>query len=98
MCGNDMIYGGYYQSIPNNMMQYNYGYQGLPGNIMNNVGMPNMMNNYQTPNIIDLNGNTSNELEKLSSRINNLENRVQLLEQKLGNNSSYKDDNSMYMI
>lgn len=96
MCGNDMIYGGYYQSIPNNMMQYNYGYQGMPINPMNN--MPNMMNNYQNPNIIDLNGNTGNPIQELNSRINNLENRVQLLEQRIGNTDSFKDDNSLYMI
>lgn len=93
MCGNDMIYGGYYQSMPNNMMQYNYGYQGMP---MNN--MPNMMNSYQNPNIIDLNGNTSNPIQELNSRINSLENRVRLLEQRIGNTDSFKDDNSMYMI
>lgn len=93
MCGNDMIYGGYYQSIPNNMMQYNYGYQGMPIN-----NMPSMMNSYQNPNIIDLNGNTNSPIQELNNRINNLENRVRLLEQRIGNNDSFKDDNSMYMI
>lgn len=98
MCGNDMVYGGYYQSLPGNMMQYNYGYQGMPTNFINNMGMPNMMNNYQTPNVIDLNNNTNNELDEISNRINNLENRVRILEQRIGNNDSYKDDSSMYMI
>ena len=97
MCGNDMVYGGYYQSIPSNMMQYNYGYQGVPGNMMNNMN-PNMMNNYQTPNIIDLNSNTNSELNELNNKVNNLENRVRLLEQRIGNTDSYKDDNSIYMI
>ena len=57
-----------------------------------------MLNNYPNPNIIDLNGNSSTPLSEINSRINNLENRIRLIEQRLSNNDSYKDDNSMYMI
>ena len=96
-----MIYGGYYQGMPNNMMQYNFGYQDIPNNnIIGNNSIPNMMmNSYQTPNIVDLNGNSSNQLIDLINRISSLENRVKLLEQRISNTNSYQEDNnSMYMI
>ena len=89
-----MMYGSYCQNIPGSMMQYNFGFQGMPGSLLNN----NMLNNYPNPNIIDLNGNSSTPLSEINSRINNLENRIRLIEQRLSNNDSYKDDNSMYMI
>lgn len=97
----DMMYGGYYQGMPGNMMYGNFGFQGMPGSLMG--GMPNMAMGgygYQNPNIIDLNGNTSNPITDLNNRINNLENRVKVIEQRLGNSNSnsYQDDNSMYMI
>lgn len=89
----DIMYGGYCQSMPGNMMQYNFGYQGMPGSLMNN----GMLNTFQNPNIIDLNNVNTNPMININSRLNNLENRVKMLEQKLGN-TSYQDDNSMYMI
>ena len=78
----DMIYGGYYQNIPCNMQYGNFGFQGVPGNLMySNMGMPNMMNN------------SNNDIfAQINSRLTSLENRIKLIEQKLGNN------NSMYMI
>ncbi len=97
MSERDMMYGGYYQNLPGNMMQYNFGYQGMPGSLMNNGMIPNMIP-YQNPNIVDLNGNTTNPLTELNNRVNNLEKRIKTLEQKIGTNSSYQDDNSMYMI
>ena len=85
----DMMYGGYYQMIPNNLMQYNFGCQGLPINPMNNGMYPNS-------NINDLNSNY--DIINLINRITELENKFKLLEQKIDNNDSFKDDNSMYMI
>ena len=36
---------------------------------------------------------------EINNKISNLENRVKLLEQKIGNSSNvYQDDNSLYMI
>ena len=36
---------------------------------------------------------------QINNKISNLENRVKLLEQKIGNSSNiYQDDNSLYMI
>ena len=98
MSERDMVYGGYYQGVPGNMMQYSFGYQGMPGSLMNNGMIPNMMGGYQNPNIVDLNGTSTNYLTELNNRVNNLEKRVNILEQKIGINNSYQDDNSMYMI
>lgn len=89
----DMMYGGYYQNIPGNMAYGNFGFQGIPGSLLNNGMIPN----YQNSNIIDINGN-NNPLIEINTRLNNLENRVRLLEQRLGNTDSFKEDNSMYMI
>lgn len=97
MSERDMVYGGYYQGIPGNMMYGNFGYQGMPGSLMNSGMIPNM-GGFQNSNIVDLNGNTTNPFTELSSRISNLEKRVKLLEQKTGTGNSYQDDNSMYMI
>ena len=90
----DMMYGGYYQNIPGNMMYGNFGFQGMPGSLLNN----SLMNNYPNPNIIDLNS-SNNPLIEINTRLNNLETRVRLLEQRLGNTDSFKEDNnSMYML
>lgn len=98
----NMMCGDYYQGAPDNMMYYNFGYQNTPNNLMgmnpNVMNSPNMMNNYQNPNIVDLNGNNSNPIIELNKKINNLENRVKMIEQKLGSTNYYQDDNSMYMI
>ena len=85
----DMIYGGYYQNIPGNMQYGNFGFQGMPGSLMyGNMGMPNMMNNYN-----------NDIFAQINSRLTSLENRIKLIEQRLGNNTSYvEDNNSMYMI
>lgn len=94
----DMFYGGYYQNTPCNMQYGNFGFQGMPGSLMNNNMIPNMMG-YPNTNIVDLNGNTSNPLNEINTRLNNLESRVRLLEQRLSNNNNYQEDNnSMYMI
>lgn len=89
----DMMYGGYYQNLPGNMMQYNFGYQGMPGSLLNNG-----MLSFPNPNIVDLNDNPNSLVSDINKRLNSLENRVKKLEQKLEGNESYKDDNSMYMI
>jgi len=91
----DMVYGGYYSGTPCNMQYSNFGYQGYPGSLMTNNMMPNMMLNPNYQNNMYNNGNLD-----INTRLNNLETRVRLLEQRLGNNSnSYQEDNnSMYMI
>lgn len=89
-----MMYGGYYQNLPGNMAYGNFGFQGMPGSLLNS----SMMNSYPNPNIIDLNGNSNNPLMEINTRLNNLENRVRIIEQRLGSNDTFKDDNSMYMI
>jgi len=96
----DMFYGGYYQNTPCNMQYGNFSFQGMPGSLMNNGMFPNMMNNYPNTNIIDLNGNSTNPITELNTRLTNLETKVRLLEQKIGstNNSYQEDSNSMYMI
>ena len=90
----DMMYGGYFGGAPCNMQYGNFGFQGYPGSLMTNNIIPNMMvnPNYQ-------NNMNSNTLD-INTRLNNLETRVRLLEQKLGNtgNSYQEDNNSMYMI
>lgn len=93
----DMFYGGFYQNTPCNMQYGNFGFQGMPGSLMNNGIMPNMIG-YPNTNIVDLNGNTSNPLNEINARLNNLESRVRLLEQRIGNNNYQEDNNSMYMI
>jgi len=92
----DMMYGGYYQNVPGNIQYGNFGFQGCPGSLMGNNIMPNMMMN---PNLNYQNGINGNTLD-INTRLNNLETRVRLLEQRLGNNNnSYQEDNnSMYMI
>lgn len=91
----DMMYGGYYQGTPCNMQYGNFGYQGYPGSFTNNNMMPNMMMNPNYQNNMYYNKDTLD----IDTRLNNLETRVRLLEQRLGNNSSYQEDNnSMYMI
>lgn len=97
MSERDMMYGGYYQNLPGNMMQYNFGYQGMPGSLMNNGMVPNMMG-YPNPNVVDLNDVSTNPLTELNNRVNDLEKRVKILEQKINNSNYYQDDNSMYMI
>ena len=92
-----MMYGGYYQNIPGNIQYGNFGFQGCPGSFMNNNILPNMMNMQQNPNFNY--PDTSNIDMNINTRLNNLETRVRLIEQRLGNNNSYQDDNnSMYMI
>lgn len=87
MIDRDMMYGGYYQSIPGNMAYANYGYQMPPGAMLNNGMLPQMT------------ANQNNPLLELNNRITNLENRVKLLEQKINTSSNtYQDDNSIYMI
>lgn len=93
----DMFYGGYYQNSPCNMQYGNFGFQGMPGSLMNNGMIPNMMG-YPNTNIVDLNGNSSNPLNEINTRLNSLETRVRLLEQRIGNNNYQEDNNSMYMI
>ncbi|MBQ8192476.1 MAG: hypothetical protein IJZ46_00170 [Bacilli bacterium] len=82
----DMMYGGFYQNLPGNMSYGNFGFQGMPGSLMPITNQGNMINN--------------NPLYEISSRINNLENRVKILEQRIGNinSNSFQDDNSMYML
>lgn len=91
MIERDMMYGGYYQNMPNNMMYNNFGFQGPPGSLMS---MPNNMipiNQYSSNNMMQTSYNDIN------TRLNNLENRIKNIEQKL-NSGSYQDDNSLYII
>lgn len=101
MSERDMMYGGFYQGMPGNMQYGNFGYQGMPGSLMGTNMMPNMMmGGYQNPNYFEQGGTASNGMMDVNTRLNNLETRVRLLEQRLGtvNSESNKDDNSMYMI
>ena len=99
----DMMYGGFYQNTPCNMQYGNFGFQGMPGSLMyGNTITPNMVN---TNSFYDMsmqngmnNGFSSDVMNQIASRLTSLENRVKLLEQRLGNTNSYQDDNSMYMI
>lgn len=92
MTERDMMYGGYCQSMPGNMMYGNFGYQGMPGSLM-------PMQNNLIPNNPYINNNSmiTSSYDELNSRLNNLENRIKILEQRLSNNS-YQDDNSLYML
>lgn len=82
----DMMYGGFYQNMPGNISYGNFGYQGMPGSLM---PMPGMIGSqYAMPE-----GNNNN----IIARINSLESRVKLLEQRVNKNTSY-DDNSLYML
>lgn len=85
----DMMYGGYCQNMPGNFAYGNFGFQGMPGSLMyGNMAVPNMMNS-----------NNSDPLPQINARLTSLENRIRLLEQRLGNDTSYQEDNnSMYMI
>lgn len=106
MCERDMMYGGYFQNMPGNTIYGNFGYQTPPGNLMpmsNNMAMGNYLytdipqNNMISNNPYNTMGN-NNPLIDINARLSNLENRVKTLEQKDSNNSSYQDDNSMYML
>jgi hypothetical protein len=91
----DMIYGGYYQNIPGNMMYGNFSFQGCPGSLMNGNIFTNMMGIPQN----GFNSQGTNNTIDINTRLNNLETRVRLIEQRLGNNNSYtEDNNSMYII
>lgn len=93
----DMMYGGYYQGVPGNNIYSNFGYQGPPGALMqmNNPYMNN--NNYN-------NGYNNSYLENnpfvdINNRLNELEIKVNNLEQKLSRYKSFKeDDDSIYML
>lgn len=98
MSERDIMYGGYYQNIPNNIGYGNFGFQGCPGSLMNNNMIPNMIGLQQNPNLNYQDTPINNTID-INTRLNNLETRVRLLEQRLGNNNSYvEDNNSMYMI
>ena len=84
----DMLQAGYFQGMPGNMVYGNFGYQGPPGSL---IAMPSQNM------IMD-----NNPLLDLNARINSLENRVKILEQKLTTSNTttnpYQEDNSMYML
>lgn len=84
MTERDMMYGGYYQNMPGNFSYGNFGYQGMPGSLMPMQMMPNQYT-------------TGSDNNNIIPRLTSLENRVKLLEQRI-NNSSYQDDNSLYML
>lgn len=84
MTERDMMYGGYYQNMPGNFSYGNFGYQGMPGSLMPMQMIPNQYT-------------TGSDNNNIISRLTSLENRVKLLEQRI-NNSSYQDDNSLYML
>lgn len=81
----DIIYGGFYQNIPNNTCNENLNFPGVPNTLLpfNNQSIPN--NNY----LIDI-----------INKINDLEKKIKVLEKKFSNTNSnlYQDDDSMYMI
>ena len=92
----DMMYGGFCQNTPGAMAYGNYNYQLPPGALLNNNMMmgPNL-NGFSDQNQMYDN----NPLIDINARLNNLENKVKTIEQKIQSNSSgYQDDNSMYML
>ena len=92
MIDRDMMYGGFYQNIPGNMGYGNFGYQGPPGSLMPMSNNMIPMNQYPNNDMITTSYNDIN------MRLNNLENRIKVLEQKINSNNSYQDDNSLYML
>ncbi len=80
----DMMYSSFYQNIPGNISYGNYAYQNIPSPFMLMPGM--IESQYNMPND-----------NNIITRINNLENKVKQLEQKVNKNTSY-EDNSLYML
>ena len=91
MDNRDMMQYGYFQNMPGNMMYGNFGYQGPPGSLMNGMPYTPQGMNYGSSNL-------QNTLYEINNRLNSLETRVKVLEQRLANNNSYQDDGSMYML
>ena len=85
----DMIYSGYYGGVPGNNIYSNFGYQGPPGALLQ------MQNPY-------INSNSyleTNPLVDINNRLNELEIKVNNLEQKIKkDNNSKDDDDSIYML
>ena len=84
----DMMYGGYYEGVPGNSMQMNFGYQGPPGALLN---IPNPY--------INSHGNNNSYLENnpfsdINNRLNELEIKINNLEQKINKDN----DDSIYML
>lgn len=93
MLDRDMLQMGYCQNMPGSYMYGNYNFQGPPGSLMP------MQNNMINNPYIEYGQNNINPLMDINTRINNLENRIKLLEQKINTqNNQYQDDNSMYML
>ena len=89
----DMMYGGYYQGVPGNNIYSNFGYQGPPGAlmIMNN---PYMNNNGYNNRYLE-----NNPFVDINNRLNELEIKVNNLEQKINRYKNFKeDDDSIYML
>ena len=78
-----MMYGGYYQNIPDNISYGNFGYQTPPGGLM--------QMNYPYNNYIE-----NNPFNDINNRLNELEIKVNNIEKRLNKNN--KDDDSIYMI
>ena len=89
----DMMYGGYYQGVPGNNMYGNFGYQGPPGTLMN------MNNSYMNNNGYNNSYLENNPFVDINNRLNELEIKVNNLEQKLSRYKSIKEeDDSIYML
>jgi len=86
MSERDFVYGGFYQNIPCNMPYANPNFYNLPGNF----------NPIENPENI-INGDI---FLNITNRINELENKVKFLEEKIKNTgfNQYPDDDSLYMI
>lgn len=82
MTERDIMYGGFYQNIPNNIPYNNYGMI-MPPNMMNN----NMIMNNNP--IIELN----NRITNLENKVKYLEEKLNTTTY-----DNYQDDNSIYMI
>ena len=101
----DMMYGGYYGGIPGNNMYGNFGFQGPPGALLQ-MQNPYINNNgYLNGNeYLNNNGQNNSYLETnpfvdINNRLNELEIKVNNLEQKLNRYKSFKEeDDSIYML
>ncbi len=89
----DMMYGGYYQGVPGNNIYSNFGYQGPPGALMN-MNNPYMNNNGYNNSYLE-----NNPFVDINNRLNELEIKVNNLEQKINRYKNFKeDDDSIYML
>ena len=100
MVDRDMLYGGYCSGAPFNTAYGNFGFQGPPGSLMPNINNFTPNNGMIPNNFIPNNGMMDNNMlsstyNDITTKLNELENRIRALEQKINN---VQNDNSLYML